>query len=690
MTGSHLSSGMIGPPKPQSESQDTEWFRPASPKDRSVELPADGAVSDGAEDTIVLPQQEAAADSGRSRTRAVVDGVQVTIRNWPFVLILGAFAVSAMIVPTMTDIATTDDWGYTRSVEILIEEGTLKIFPVVAATAVGQVLWGALFALIFGMSLGVMRLSTVVMAALGGIAIYAILRMLGVSKSRSALGMGVWLFNPLTFALSFSFMTDPHFSAMMLISLAFYVKGLRPDREHLIAIVLGSLFAGFAFWIRQQGALIPLAVGTYLLFTARVRPNRESIKRVAAVVVLPAVMLVTYYAWLRWFNDAPVVQQNFFAEVRESGWAGTWLLIRRVPIYVLFYAGLLLAPIVVAIFPRRREGDTPSLFTSPFGFYAFGAWAALVTGGLYFAAQRGQEMPFAPQFVGAGGFGPPDVLGSRQRLYDRGTDIPIALTIAAAVGAIVIGLVVCRRLLSPSTSERAGFWLVAMVGFWQLVGILPPSYHYLNRGITLDRYLLPMIAVFIIVVLWALRDVQMMQPVGWVALAAVAVLSTAAARDYMVYMDAIWGMAEYANENGVENDRLDAGSGWDGYHLYTRMLEENVTKARSPSGSPWWVYFYAKPTDSSYIVATEPRVKSGYVVVERREYDQWLEDDPVYVYLLRRWYLPFPVNATDENRQNVMTSGSPTRLGGEDEGEPTPVIGPEPTRQVDPEPLRPQ
>src|SRR5665811_1289880 len=50
----------------------------------------------------------------------------------------------------------------------------------------------------------------------------------------------------------------------------------------------------------------------------------------------------------------------------------------------------------------------------------------------------GQEMPFAAQFVGPSGFGPPDVLGSRQRLYDRGTDIPSALTIAAAVGAIAV------------------------------------------------------------------------------------------------------------------------------------------------------------------------------------------------------------------------------------------------------------
>jgi hypothetical protein len=228
---------------------------------------------------------------------------------------------------------------------------------------------------------------------------------------------------------------------------------------------------------------------------------------------------------------------------------------------------------------------------------------------------------------------------------ERGSDILVTLTIVAAVGAIALGLVICRGLLAEASTERAGFWLVVSVGVWQMIGILPPSYHYLNRGVTLDRYLLPMIPILIILTLWGLRDVELLHSVAWVALAVVAVFSIAGVRDYLVFMGAVWEMAEVANENGVENDRLDAGSGWDGYHLYTMMLDQNLTRARSPRGSPWWVYFYAKPTDSSYIVATDPDVRRGYVVVASREYDQWLNDEPTRVYLLARWDLPYPVEA---------------------------------------------
>ncbi|MEJ7901630.1 MAG: hypothetical protein WKF63_07260, partial [Thermomicrobiales bacterium] len=73
-------------------------------------------------------------------------GVGTLWSNWPLIVPLLAFAIAAMIVPTMTNVATTDDWGYTRAVEILYYDSDLVMFPVVAATAIGQVLWGGLFA----------------------------------------------------------------------------------------------------------------------------------------------------------------------------------------------------------------------------------------------------------------------------------------------------------------------------------------------------------------------------------------------------------------------------------------------------------------------------------------------------------------------------------------------------------------
>lgn len=589
---------------------------------------------------------------GRSRRAALAGAIRAGVGNWPVAIPLLLFTVAAMIVPTLTNIATTDDWGYTRSVEILYWDIRLTIFPVVAATAVGQVLWGGLFALIFGMELGVMRLATVVMVAVGAVALFAILRQVGASRGRSAIGMALYLFNPLTFVLSFTFMTDPHLTSLLLISLALYLRGLKPDAEIGWLIVLGSIVAGYAFLVRQQGALLPLAVVLWLVASRRLPLNGTGLRRGVQVAFAPFVMLVGYYVWLRYFNDVPDVQQNFFAEVLDQGWEGTWLLVRRLGFYVPMYLGVLLLPIAVALLPGLRERAEDRFFRGPVGYWLFLLWSGTLLTSFFLLTRNGRVMPYMPQFVGPSGFGPPDVQGSRRRLVEDDR-ILFTLTIAAIFGAILLGLFVLRRIgnarqvLRPrlpaaGSPENHAAGMVAMVAFWQFVGMLPPSYHYLNRGISLDRYLLPLIPLAIVLLLWAVRDIAIVQPAAWVGVALFAVVSTAGTRDYLVFMDAVWDMARYANTQGIANTQLDAGSGWDGYHLYTKMLDEGITASRAPRGSPWWLYFYAKPTDATYVVSTNPAVPKGYIRVAARPYDQWLEDDTVYVYLMRRvgWSWP--------------------------------------------------
>jgi hypothetical protein len=159
-----------------------------------------------ANDDVCWIDEEKLAESRRKTAVATIK--TLTARHCPLVVVLALFAATAFIVPALAPVATTDDWGYTRSVEILYHEGRLTVFPVVAATAVFQIGWGALFAVVFGMTLGVMRVATLAITGLGAVALYALLRELGVSRSRSALGTAAFLFNPLGFMMSYTFMTD--------------------------------------------------------------------------------------------------------------------------------------------------------------------------------------------------------------------------------------------------------------------------------------------------------------------------------------------------------------------------------------------------------------------------------------------------------------------------------------------------
>ena len=578
----------------------------------------------------------------RVRPRFITLARAALAEHWPVAVVLALFGATALIVPTLAPIATTDDWGYARSVEILYHEGRLEIFPVVAATAVFQIAWGALFAVLFEPTLGVFRLSTVVMVAIGGWALSGLCRELGMGRGRAALGVAAYLFNPLAYVLAFTFMTDPHFTALLLISTYFYARGLGAERGTGTTVLVGSAVAACAFLTRQQGALIPLAVVTYLLLGKRLAPDRRGLALLLRVGVLPTAAVIGYFAWLHLVNDVPAVQGSFLREATQAGWGGVWRLLKRLTYVEQLYLGFFALPLVVAAIPaaRRATGSLPRA-----GRVAFLAWEAVLIASAVATWRAGGRMPHIGQFFGSSGLGAPDVLGSRPRLL--GETLRDGLTIVCAAASLALALLLCRRLGTVSTGRgvelprRGPAGLVLAVALWQVVGVLPPSFHYLNRGGSLDRYLLPLLPLAICLTLWAVRDLPLAPRAGWLVIAAFALFSVAGTRDYLVYMQGVWSLAREANAAGVDNQRLDAGSGWDGYHLY-EYSRDNKIRART-AGGPWWVYFYAPATDSSYVVAGVPL--PDFLVVSVRDYSSWLDRRPTSLYLLRRPTAPWPPTA---------------------------------------------
>ena len=555
--------------------------------------------------------------------------------NWALLAVYVAFALAAVVVPTLAPVATTDDWAYARSAQILLDEARLTVFPVVAATAVFQIVWGALFGFIFGPELGIFRLSTVVITALGGLALYGLCRDLGVARARGALGVATFLFNPLVFVLAFTFMTDAHFMALLVIASWFYAKALEPEKIDGRLLVAGSGVAALAFLTRQQGALIVPAVVVFLLLSRRLRFDRASLLVLVQLFTLPLLAAAGYYLWLRYGNDVPRVQATFFREILEEGWSGTWWLLRRLTVVELMYLGLFALPLIAAALPAVRRLVRA---TAPRGWILFAAWQAILLIGVTALWAGGALMPYIGQFAGSGGLGAPDVLGSRPILL--GPEIRSALTVVCLIASLLLALIAARAVGAPPSSQRARAGLVLSIGLWQVLGVMPPSYHYIGWAAgSLDRYLLPLVPLTIALALWALRGVRIALPLGWIVVAALALFSVAGTRDYLVFMRAVWAMGEEATAAGVPLDRLDAGSSWDGYHLYEYGLEHRI-RSRTPKGGPWWVYFYAPATDSAYVVASKPL--PDHRIIKQRPYSSWLQREPANLYLLHRTGIPWP------------------------------------------------
>jgi hypothetical protein len=567
-----------------------------------------------------------------------IPGLLTTVlRHRLILLILAAFALTPLLVPLMAPVAVGDDWVYVRSVEILLREGRLHILELSVVTLLFQVAWGSLFASIFGLSFGVLRLSTLVMALLGGLACYGLCRELQVARTPSAIAAAAYLFNPLSFVLAYTFMSDPHYSALLVIATYGYVRGLRDHREQVdrTALVLGSLAAACAFLVRQQGALIPAAVVAALLVQRRLQWDCGSLKRLLRIVAIPAIAIVGYYLWLVFVHGVPREQASFTQSVIGAGWEQSLLLFGRMTFIEAMYIGLFTLPVTLAALsalPRFVPVRGPAVWGVAF------AWIILLAAGaLHFHQGDAQQrlmprMPYIAQYLGPNGLGPADLVGGRRWIISwQALDV---LTTVCVISSLVFAVLLARQVVQSAVTDpsRARAGIVLMVALSQVAGILPPSFHFRNWIVSVDRYLLPLLPLSLCLAVWALRGLKPSFGAAWVAVVLAALISIAGTRDFLELQTAIWDLAETTIEGGVPLTALDAGAAWDGYALYDYGVAHGLSQ-QTPGG-PWWTNLFAPATTSDYVVATAPI--AGYHEVGHTKVSAWLDPDPTVLYLLQR------------------------------------------------------
>jgi hypothetical protein len=555
--------------------------------------------------------------------------------NVHIILVLVCFALTPLLVPVMVPAAVGDDWVYVRSVEMLLREGRLHILDLSVVTLVFQIAWGSLFAALFGLSFGVLRLSTFVMTMLGGAACYGLCRELEITAMPSALAAAAYVFNPLSFVLAYTFMTDPHFAALLLIATYGYVKGLRTDRPDDRALLFGATASACAFLVRQQGALIPAAVILALLVQRRLHRNRESLRVILRIAAIPAIAITGYYLWLELVNGVPHEQRSFAQSVISAGWEQSWLLVGRLTFIDAMYVGLFTVPVGVA---ALSVANRLVRVRSPLVWFIVLVWAVMLWAGLmhFNSSDETQplmpRMPYIAQYMGPNGLGPTDLLGGREWLVSwQALDL---LTALSAVASLLFVLVLVRQIMRPALGEpsRTSAGIVLMVALGQVAGILPPSFHFRNWIISLDRYLLPLLPLALCLGCWALRGLRPSWGAAWVIVAISAVIGVAGTRDFLEFQNGTWDVARAAIEGGVPMTALDAGAAWDGYKLYDYSIEHGLSQ-QSPGG-PWWTNLFAPATTSDFVVSTAPI--AGYQEVGHQDVHNWLDARPTVLYLLQR------------------------------------------------------
>jgi 4-amino-4-deoxy-L-arabinose transferase-like glycosyltransferase len=213
--------------------------------------------------------------------------------QWPLLLMIVVFAAIFLIVNPIREMLTVDDgWAYARTVEHLLHTGEYRLDSWAAANMPAQIYLAAGLARIFGYSLSLLRISTLVFFLLGALAFYQLLHESGSDRTAAAALTLALMCSPFVLLLGFTFMTDVQFLGWLLIASWLYARGLRSGNAWML--FLGGLAATLAILTRQFGIALP--TGLVFSWILSHKENRLRVKSILAGAGLPCVA----FLWQLW------------------------------------------------------------------------------------------------------------------------------------------------------------------------------------------------------------------------------------------------------------------------------------------------------------------------------------------------------------------------------------------------------
>lgn len=500
-------------------------------------------------------------------------------------LIVAAYALALALMPIKRDFALIDDWTYVHSVEQVMSGHGFRPSEYAQATLLTHTYWGALFAWLFGAGFTALTAATMFMSAVAALAFYAILRCIGFGVGLSGLGVALLVLNPYFLNLSYTFMTEITFLALLLLSSLFFLMGLQGRGEAWLW--LGGAFATLTFLTRQFGLAVPVAAFLWLLYARRL-----TLSRALAVLSLPLAAAVGYYAWSSQF---PVTFSGSVGreEIRQLRSPTAW--VNRAAHFV--YLELSLPGLLVPLWGKVRQWKVIATLAAAAAVAVFALWQIKLD-----QVEQGQS-----SLNELSVYWLQPLISNPVLIFCVGA----ALSVWLFGGLIERGwpglVALVRRRREPEPSD-----------FLYLTGIILFAGTYLISSGFLDRYWLPVLPFIIIGALsWARgRSLLQLAP-ALVVLAFVAGFGILVRLDQYDYAEAQWQAGRWVVNQGVPYDKIENGYAWDGYFLHDepvkRFGEGNLDIDKIGRVFP--------PTlviDPEYLIDTS--IRQGYHVVKTFSY----------------------------------------------------------------------
>jgi hypothetical protein len=528
--------------------------------------------------------------------------------------IAGWYALVWLLVRPLCNAPVADSWLYAASARYFAHTGVMRFAGYTDAMPVAQIVLGAMWSKLFGASYSSLDLSLAIVGAGTAMMFFMLALRCGARRGEAAFATALIVCNPCFLFLSFSFMTDVPFIAMMVAALLAFSQFESP-RGIAWLWAAAALTVG-AFLVRPFGGAVAAGcAAAILLFDfSPAQPHRSDWRRLSvelAPFAAAATACAVIWYWLTISRPPPwdlLKREHAFTEFLDVA-PGIYML--GGVLGPALNLGVLLSPLAILQWRRERWREGVTLSAATF----------VVT----WILARAHPTINQPEFSCFGGWRNALVLrGLPHRFYWSGWQRWAAVA-WGSVGAV--GIFFAAREVIPHLSRAAAAVAITAIVYWLA---MQPLWFFA------DRYYLVLLPAAALVL--AMAPLPAMPKAKITASAIVLIMGAVAVTgvyDYQRGMAAVVGARDWLLERGVARRAIDAGYPLNGEDLY-RYPRLGIDTPRMEAGIP----MITSGRTDEYTIAAEPIV--GTRIVRRFRWPGPLGFGTRDIYVLKRIQTPRP------------------------------------------------